>query len=70
MKPYSGTVTGKDGRPYSVRFLLTDAEFVDLSAVGALPPYTCEILGMQDVVSQTTARFEMQAHLARGGALQ
>ena len=69
MKPYSGTVTGKDGQPYSVRFLLTDDEFTALQAVGALPPYTCEIIGMQDAVNQTTARFEMQAHLANGGAL-
>lgn len=70
MKPYSGLVVGKDGQPYSVRFLLTDDEFTILSAVGALPAHTCEIIGMQDVVNQTTARFEMQAHLANGGALQ
>ena len=70
MKPYSGTVTGKDGQPYSVRFLLTDDEFATLQAVGALPPHTCEIIGMQDAVHQTTARFEMQTYLANGGALQ
>lgn len=70
MKPYSGLVTGKDGQPYSVRFLLTDDEFTTLSAVGALPPHTCEIIGMQDAVNQTTARFEMQSYLAQVGALQ
>lgn len=70
MKPYSGTVTGKDGQPYSVRFLLTDDEFTTLSAVGALPAHTCEIIGMQDAVNQTTARFEMQSYLAQGGSLQ
>ena len=70
MKPYSGLVVGKDGIPYPVRFLLTDDEFATLSAVGALPPHTCEIIGMQDAVNQTTARFEVQAYLAQGGVLQ
>lgn len=70
MKPYSGLVVGTDGIPYAVRYLLTDEEFATLSAVGALAAHTCEIIGMQDAVHQTTARFEVQAYLAQGGALQ
>jgi hypothetical protein len=70
MKPYSGIVTGKDGQLHSVRFLLTDEEFADLCAAGALPPNTCEVMGMQDAVNRATARFEVQAYMARGGVLQ
>lgn len=70
MKPYSGLVVGTDGIPYPVRYLLTDEEFATLSAVGALPTHTCEIIGMQDAVNQITARFEVQSYLAQGGALQ
>lgn len=70
MKPYSGTVTGKSGQLHSVRFLLTDDEFAELTREGLLPPDTCEIIGMQDAVNQTTARFEMQSYLAQGGSLQ
>ena len=70
MRPYSGSARGKDGLPYSIRFLLTDEERDDLTRAGVLPVDTCEIIGMQDAIDQTCVRFEMQAHFAYGGQLQ
>ena len=52
------------------RQFVDETDAATLSAVGALPPHTCEIIGMQDVVHQTTARFEVQAYLAAGMPLQ
>jgi hypothetical protein len=70
LRPYSGTVRGRDGLPYSVRFLLTDDERSGLGSAGVLPDDLCEIVGMQDAVDQVTTRFEMQAYTALGGRLQ
>ena len=70
MRPFSGTVRGNDGLPYSVRFLLTDDERESLERAGVLPVDTCEIVGMQSAVDQTCLRFEIHAHLANGGKLQ
>lgn len=70
LRPFSGTVHGKDGQPYSVRFLLTDDERDGLARAGVLPDDVCEIIGMQDAADQVTARFEMQAYTALGGRLQ
>jgi hypothetical protein len=70
LRPYSGTVRGKDDLPYSVRFLLTDDERDGLARAGVLPDDVCEIIGMQDAIEQTEVRFEMQAYTALGGQLQ
>lgn len=70
LHPYSGTVRGKDGQPYSVRFLLTDDERDGLARAGVLPDDVSEIIGMQDAIEQTEVRFEMQAYTALGGQLQ
>jgi hypothetical protein len=70
LRPFSGTVRGKDGQPYSVRFLLTDDERNGLTHAGVLPDDVCEIVGMQDAVDHLTTRFEMQAYTAMGGQLQ
>lgn len=70
LRPFSGTVRGKDGQPYSVRFLLTDDERNGLTHAGVLPDDLCEIVGMQGAAEQIMIRFEMQAYTAMGGQLQ
>jgi hypothetical protein len=70
LRPYSGTVRGKDGLPYSVRFLLTDDERDGLSSAGVLPDDMHEIIGMRDAIEQVEVRFEMQTYTALGGRLQ
>jgi hypothetical protein len=69
LRPFSGTVRGKDGQLYSVRFLLTHDECDGLARAGVLPDDVCEIIGMQDAANQVTAGVEMQAYTALGGRL-
>jgi hypothetical protein len=43
---YSGTVNSQDGRDFSVRYLLTEAEYEGLTEAGILPEDTCMVEGI------------------------
>lgn len=68
-KLWSETRTGKDGLPYSIRYLATDVEIAGWQAAGLVGDVS-HVIEMQDVADQVVAMVERGWHRLAGGALQ
>ena len=69
MKVWSINQTGRDGKLYSVRYLLAPEEVAGLQAAGLLGDVD-EVIGMQEAADSVVAAFERDAVVACGGAIQ
>lgn len=67
---YSAAMLAPNGKLYSVRYLLDEAELAGLRSAGLVPENTCEVIDMQDAADIIAADFEMQTQIAGGGRLQ
>lgn len=66
---YSEIRTGKDGRQYSVRYLLTVEELEALQIAGIVGNVS-EIVGYAEVTDSLLAAFERELFLNAGGVVQ
>ncbi len=69
MKVWSINQAGRDGKLYSVRYLLTLEELAGLQAAGLIGDVD-EVIGMQEAADSVVAMFERDAAVACGGATQ
>lgn len=69
MKVWSEIKQGRDGREYSLRYMLTPEEVFHLQKIGLIGEVS-EIVGMQTVCDTLIAQFEVENILAEGGQVQ
>lgn len=69
VKLWSEIKTGKDGLPYSIRYMATDAEVEGWQAAGLVGEVS-HVAALQDVADQVVAMVERGWHQLAGGALQ
>lgn len=69
MQVFSRSETGRDGLPYSVRYLLTREELAGLQAAGLVGEVD-EVVSLQDVAAGVIASMERDLLVARGGVVQ
>lgn len=69
MRVWSVNQTGRDGKLYSVRYLLTRDELSWLQAAGLVGDVD-EVVGLQDVADGVVAMYEREIVVACGGSVQ
>ena len=69
MKVWSELKTGKDGRLYGVRYLLTDEERRHMSSIGLIGD-VCEVVSMKTAADQVMAAFDRDQMICDGWAIQ